>query len=57
MTQINQIQKQTQKFLMLLDLLKKPYYNPKTTEIESKIPNISDLATNSALTADEDKNT
>ena len=48
---------QTQKFLMLLDLLKKPYYNPKTTEIESKIPSISDLATNSALTADEDKNT
>ena len=40
---------------MLLDLLKKTYYNPKTTEIESKIPSISDLATNSALTAAEDK--
>ena len=46
---------QTKKFLMLLDLLKKTYYNPKTTEIESKIPSISDLATNSALTAAEDK--
>ena len=36
-------------------LVKKTYYNPKTTEIESKIPSISDLATNSALTAAEDK--
>ena len=36
-------------------LVKKTDYNTKITEIESKIPSISGLATNSALTAVEDK--
>ena len=31
-------------------LLKKADYNAKITELETKIPNISGLATNSALT-------
>ena len=46
MTQINQIQKR--KFL-------KRDYNTKIAKIENKIPSISDLATNSALTTVEDK--
>ena len=46
---------QTKKFLILLDLLKKTYYNAKITEIENKIPSISGLTTNSALTAVENK--
>ena len=36
-------------------LLKKTDYNIKITEIESKIPSISRLATNAALTAVENK--
>ena len=34
---------------------KKTYYNAKIIEIEKKIPSISGLATNSALTAVENK--
>ena len=34
-------------------LVKKPDLNAKITEIEGKIPSITDLATNSALTAVE----
>ena len=45
---------QTKKFLMLVDLLKTDY-SAKITEIESKIPSTSGLATNSALTAVENK--
>ena len=53
-TQINQIWKR--KFLILVKLLKtKTYYNAKIIEIEKKIPSISGLATNSALTAVENK--
>ena len=36
-------------------MVKKTDFNAKVTEIESKIPNISGLATNSALTAVENK--
>ena len=36
-------------------LVKETEYNNKTIEIENKIPNISGLASNSALTAVEDK--
>ena len=36
-------------------MLKKTDYNTKITEIESKIPSISGLATNAALTAVENK--
>ena len=39
---------QRKKFLILVDLLKKTDYNSKISEIESKIPSISGLATNSA---------
>ena len=38
-----------------MGLLKKSDYNTKITDIENKIPRISGLATNSALTAVEDK--
>ena len=41
---------QTKKFPMLVNLLKENY-NSKISETESKIPSISGLATNSALTA------
>ena len=37
------------------DLAKKTDLNAKITEMEDKIPSISELATNSALTADENK--
>ena len=40
---------------MLLVLLKKTDFDSKITEVESKIPNISGLATNSSLTAVENK--
>ena len=40
---------------MLVVLLKKTDYNAKITEIERKIPSISGLATNVALTAVENK--
>ena len=46
---------QTKKFLILVDLLKKADYNAKIIEIESKIPSISGLATNAALTAVENE--
>ena len=38
-----------------MDLLKKTDLNAKITEIEDKKPNISGLATNSALTVVENK--
>ena len=40
---------------MLLIWLKKTDLNSKVTEIEGKIPDISDLATKSALTVAENK--
>ena len=40
---------------MLVAWLKKPDFNAKVTEIEGKIPSITGLATNSALTAIENK--
>ena len=40
---------------MLLVLLKKTDFNSNNTEVEGKIPNISDLANNSSLTAAENK--
>ena len=40
----------TKKFLILVNLLKKDY-STKISEIESKIPTISGLATNSTLNA------
>ena len=46
---------QTKKFVILADLLKTNYYNAKNTEIKSKIPSISGLATTSALLAVETK--
>ena len=48
---------QTKKFLILVDLLKKTDYNAKITEIESKIPSISGLATTAALPAVENEKT
>ena len=43
------------KFLILVDLLKKTDYNAKISEIKSKIPTINGLATKNALTAVENK--
>ena len=40
---------------MLVAWLKKKNFNAKVTEIEGKIPSITGLATNSALTAVENK--
>ena len=37
------------------DIVKKTDYNAKITEIEGKIPSVSGLATNAALTAVENK--
>ena len=45
----------TKKFLMLVTWLKKTDFNLKVTKIEGKIPSISGLAANSALTAIENK--
>ena len=42
------------KFLILVNLLKKNY-NAKISEIENKAPSLGGLATNSALTAVENK--
>ena len=53
MIQINQNWKT--KFLILAVLLKKTDYNTKITEIEGKIPDISNLATKTALTIVENK--
>ena len=50
MTQINQIEEVPD-----TSGLVKTYYNTKISEIERKIPSINGLATNSALTAVEDK--
>ena len=50
MTQINQIEEVPD-----TSGLVKTYYNTKISETESKIPSINRLATNSALTAVEDK--
>ena len=47
--------KQTKKYLMLLVWLKKTDFNTKVTEIEGKITSITGLATNSELTAVENK--
>ena len=41
--------------MILVVLLKKTDYNTKITEIEGKIPSISGLSTNAALTAVEKK--
>ena len=43
------------KLLILVVLLKKINYNTKITELENKIPDISNLATKAALTAVENK--
>ena len=53
MKQINQNQKR--KFLILVNLLKNYILIGKITEIENKIPSISGLATDAALTAVENK--
>ena len=50
MTQINQIEE-----IPDTSGLVKTDYNTKISEIENKIPSINGLATNSALTAVEDK--
>ena len=50
MTQINQIEEVPD-----TSGLVKTYYNTEISETESKIPSINGLATNSALTAVEDK--
>ena len=46
---------QTKKFLILADLLKKTDYNANISEIESKIPSASGLATTSTLNTKENK--
>ena len=46
---------QTKIFLILVGLLIKTDHNAKTTELESKIPSISGLATTFALTASENR--
>ena len=46
---------QKKRFLIQANLLKKTDLNAKSTEIEGKIPSISGLAANSALTAVENK--
>ena len=43
------------KFLILVVLLKETDYNAKIIEMQGKITSISDLFTNAALTAVEDK--
>ena len=53
MIQINQNQKR--KFLIQAVLLKKTDYNTNITEIEGKIPDVSSLATKTALTTVEIK--
>ena len=46
---------ETKKFLVLVDLLKKPNYNAKITEIENKIASISGLAITTTLTEVENE--
>ena len=48
-------QNQKIKFLILVVLLKKTNFNTKITELENKIPDISNLAAKTALTAVENK--
>ena len=48
MTLAKQLQSQKIKFLILVPLF--GHYNAKITKMESKIPSISGLATNAALT-------
>ena len=60
MTQIDQVYKRksvmvTRKYLILAGLLKKAGYSAKITEIESKIPSITSLATTDALIVVEHK--
>ena len=43
------------KYLILAILLKKNHCNAKTTEIEGKIPNVTNLATKTALNTIENK--
>ena len=52
LNKINQLQK---KIIQYYNLIKKPDYNTKISEIESKIPSITGLARTSALTAVENK--
>ena len=47
--------RKTKKFPDASDLVKKTDFNAKITEVEGKIPNITGLATSSALTAVETK--
>ena len=47
--------KQSQKIADSSKLVKKSDYNAKVSQIEGKIPSISDLVTTSALTAVENK--
>ena len=51
----DKISKIDKKIPHVSDLVKKTNLNAKVTEIEGKIPSISDLATNTALTAVENK--
>ena len=51
----NKISDFDKEILILMDLLKKPDHNAKIKEIRNKIHSISGLATNSALTAAENK--
>ena len=51
----DKISKIDKKYLMLVAWLKKPDYSSKITELGNKIPSITGLATNSALTAVENK--
>ena len=55
MIQINL--KQKKKTPNTSDLVKKVDYDTKITEIEGKIPDVSSLATKTALTTVENKNT
>ena len=51
----NKSNSEKKKILILAGLLEKTNYRSKTSEIESKIPSTSGLATTSALTAVENK--
>ena len=52
---IHMNKKQKIKFLILGIFLRKTEYNAKITEIEGKIPDVSSLATKTALTSVENK--
>ena len=55
MDQILKINKIEKKIADVSNLVKKTDFNTKITEVEGKIPNITGLATSSALTAVENK--